>query len=116
MIPAKGMKIGIWQYMPQKIQKWGFNNFLRAGKSGVIYDFIYEGAGTTGREKCGAKDVGFWLFKDLPKNPNFKAFFDNCFSTLPLLPQSKSRRILVTGMFRSNRIAAFLLMVEKDLK
>lgn len=87
MIPAKGMKIEIWQYMPQKIQKWGFNNFLRAGKSGNIYDFIYEGAGTTGREKCGAKDVGFWLFKDLPKNPNFKAFFDNCFSTLPLLAQ-----------------------------
>ena len=63
MIPAKGMKIGIWQYMPQKIQKWGFNNFLRAGKSGVIYDFIYEGAGTTGREKCGAKDVGFCYSK-----------------------------------------------------
>lgn len=24
MIPAKRMKIRIWQYMPQKIQKWGF--------------------------------------------------------------------------------------------
>lgn len=89
---------------------------MRAGRSGIIYDFIYEGAGTTGREKCGAKDVGFWLFKDLPKNPNFKVFFDNCFSTLPLLPQLKSRRILVTGTFRSNRIAACLLMVEKHLK
>ena len=54
MIPAKTKKRGIRQYIPKKIHKWGFKNFVQAGKSGMIYDFfLYAGARSAGTESCG---------------------------------------------------------------
>lgn len=45
MIPYKGTKAGNKrQYVQNKPKKWGFKNFVRAGVSGLIYDFlIYAG-------------------------------------------------------------------------
>ena len=40
MIPAKTKSSGIWQYMTNKIHKWGFKNFVRAGKSDIIYFYF----------------------------------------------------------------------------
>ena len=40
IIPAKTKYSGIRQYNPKKPTKWGFKNFVRAGKSGMIYDFF----------------------------------------------------------------------------
>ena len=58
MIPAKTKRSGIRQYMPKKIHKWGFKIFVRAGKSGFIYDFfIYAGATSADSQSCGAEDV-----------------------------------------------------------
>ena len=45
IIPAKTKYSGIRQYNPKKPTKWGFKNFVRAGKSGMMYDFfLYAGA------------------------------------------------------------------------
>ena len=58
IIPAKTKFSGIRQYNPKKPTKWGFKNFVRAGKSGMMYDFfLYEGAKSTGKDKCKADDV-----------------------------------------------------------
>ena len=117
MMPAKTKKSGIQQYMPKKIHKWGFKNFIRAGKSGMIYDFfIYAGARSAGTESCGAEDVVLHLVEGVPKNKNFRIFFDNWFSTLSLLCELRNRGILATGTFRSSRIGGCPLMSEKDLK
>ena len=44
MVPAKTKRSGIYQYLPKKIHKRGFKNFVRARASGIIYDFFfYEG-------------------------------------------------------------------------
>ncbi|KAJ0172670.1 hypothetical protein K1T71_011809 [Dendrolimus kikuchii] len=41
VIPYKGTKAGKKrQYNPRKLRKWGFKNLVRAGASGVIYDFL----------------------------------------------------------------------------
>lgn len=40
MVPAKTKRSAIRQYMPKKIHKWGFKNFVRAGAFGIIYDFF----------------------------------------------------------------------------
>ena len=40
MIPAKTKKSGIWQYMTNKIHKWGFKKFVRAEKSDIIYFYF----------------------------------------------------------------------------
>ena len=117
MIPAKTKKNGIPQYMPKKIHKWGFKNFVQAGKSGMIYDFfIYAGARSAGTESCGAQDIVLRLVEGVPKNKNFRIFFDNWFSTFSLLCELRNRCILATGTFHSNRIGGCPLMSEKDLK
>ena len=45
IIPAKTKKSGgVCQYNPKKNHKWGFRNLVRAGQSGIIYDFfLFEG-------------------------------------------------------------------------
>ena len=40
IIPAKTKCSKIRQYNPKKPVKWGFKNFVCAGKSGIIYDFF----------------------------------------------------------------------------
>lgn len=50
MIPYKGRKAGKRkQYVKMKPKKWGFKNFVRAGVSGIIYDFILYGGDDTFR-------------------------------------------------------------------
>lgn len=46
MVSYKGKKVGSrQQYMPKKQTKWGFKLFVRAGNSGIVYDFFaYDGA------------------------------------------------------------------------
>ena len=44
IIPPKTKFSSIRQYNPKKPKKWGFKNLVRAGSSGIMYDFfIYEG-------------------------------------------------------------------------
>ena len=40
IIPAKTKPSGIRQYNPKKPSKWGFKMFVRAGRSGMMYDFF----------------------------------------------------------------------------
>lgn len=96
MVPAKTKPSGIRQYMPKKIHKWGFKNLVRAGNSGIIYDFfIYAGAKSAGRE-------------------NFQLFMDNWFFTLSILSELKSMGILTIATFRSNRLGRGSYDYRKD--
>lgn len=47
MVPYKGTRAGnLRQYIQNKPHKWGFKIFVRAGISGIIYDFLrYTGKG-----------------------------------------------------------------------
>lgn len=50
VIPYKGIKAGSRrQYNPNKPSKWGFKNLVRAGVSGIIYDFLLYGGDDTFR-------------------------------------------------------------------
>jgi len=40
IIPAKTRRSGIRQYNPKKPVKWGFKMFVRAGQTGMMYDFF----------------------------------------------------------------------------
>ncbi|CAB3977807.1 Hypothetical predicted protein [Paramuricea clavata] len=117
IIPAKTKYSGIRQYNPKKPTKWGFKNFVRAGKSGMIYDFfIYAGAKSTGQEKCTSESVVLKLCESLAKNCNHLLFFDNWFATLPLMLKLKSLGYPTTATVRANRIAKCPLKSEKQLK
>ena len=115
---AKTKRSGIHQYLPKKIHKWRFKNFVRAGASGIIYNFFfYAQQKSAGQEKCGASEVVLWLVEELPKNQNFHLFKDNWFSTLPLLSELKTMGgILSIATFCSNHLGGCPLMSKKDLK
>lgn len=51
MIAYKGTtaKHEIKQYMKDKPNKWGFKNYVKAGVSGIIYDFVLYGGDDTFR-------------------------------------------------------------------
>ena len=105
------------QYNPKKIHKWGFKNMVCVGRSGIIYDFlIYGGKHSAGADKCGAENSVLRLVQSIPKHQNQQVFFDDWFSTFPLLLKLHSTGILATATFRMNRLAGYPLMSNKDLK
>lgn len=94
IIPYKGKKAGSRrQYNPNKPCKWGFKNPVRAGVSGIIYDFmLYAGDDTfrniqfqeeEERFGLGAKTV-LALCKSI-KNRASVVYFDNWFTSLELI-------------------------------
>ena len=83
----------------------------------MIYDFfMYGGKHNAGAKRCGAEESVLHLVEELPKHKNFRVYFDNWFSTLPLLIKLYSFGILATATFRSNRIGLYPLMCDKHLK
>ncbi|XP_004211012.1 piggyBac transposable element-derived protein 3 [Hydra vulgaris] len=116
IIPAKTKYSGIKQYNPKKPVKWGFKNFVRAGKSGIIYDFfLYSGSSNSGK-KCTGAYVVLKLLEKLPKNQNFKVFFDNWFCSMQLCLALKELGFVVTATIRSDRIKGCQLATEKELQ
>ena len=95
MISYKGTKAGnLRQYMPKKPKKWGFKMFVRAGVSGMVYDFfIYTGfttfdnmAFSPTESKLGSGDkVVKQLCKTIPNPTQSIVYFDNWFTSLDLI-------------------------------
>ncbi|XP_023159252.1 uncharacterized protein LOC101452231, partial [Ceratitis capitata] len=71
------------QYNPAKPNKWGLKMFTRAGTSGLVYAFtLYVGEGTCPLYGQGlSSDIVLYLAKKLPKQKNFKLYFDNWFTS-----------------------------------
>ena len=104
IIPSKTKFSGIRQYNPKKPVKWGFKNLVRAGASGIMYDFyIYAGKNETVEEDVDFTDlqksaqVVARLCQHLPHHTGHKLFFDNWFTTLDLLIYLKNKGILACG-------------------
>lgn len=125
MIPYKGTKAGKRrQYMKDKPNKWGFKNFVRAGVSGIIYDFILYGGEDTFRFHNFTEEemsLGFGaqvviaLCKSIKKIPAF-VFCDNFFSCPELFYILREKYgILGLGTIRQNRLrgADAVLRAEK---
>lgn len=127
MIPYKGTRAGnLRQYMKGKPHKWGFKFFVRAGVSGIVYDFLpYCGSGTFDEESLngtesnmglGAKVV-ISLSKSIQNPSESVVYFDNFFTSIQLLNYLKvNMDILSLGTLRKNRIQGCPLLSDKDLK
>ncbi|CAH0728216.1 unnamed protein product, partial [Brenthis ino] len=114
MIPYKGRKAGNRkQYMKDKPNKWGFKNYVRAGVSGMIYDFVlYAGEDTFRSHKFTEQEssLGFGakiviaLTQTIQKKPA-TIFCDNFFSSPELFYLLKQNYgVFGLGTIRSNRI------------
>lgn len=114
MIAYKGTRAGNRrQYMPKKPKKWGIKLFVRAGVSGLVYDFIPYGGEDTFRFcsfseyenslGLGAKVV-LALCKTIQKKPA-NVYFDNFFTSLELIHYLREEYGLFSlGTVRSNRL------------
>ena len=123
IIPTKTKYSGIRQYNPKKPKKWGFKNLVRAGSSGIMYDFfIYTGKNEefdTIPEFCNLQksaQIVASLCKHLPSHAKHKLFFDNWFTTLDLLIFLKRRGILACGTIRANRLQGCPLATNNEMK
>ncbi|CAM4362736.1 unnamed protein product [Leuciscus chuanchicus] len=119
IIPFKG-RLSLKQYIPKKPKPWGLKVWVRAGSSGYMYRFeVYQGLAGRGQiSQLGmAADVVLRLCDDI-QHKNHKVFFDNFFSTIPLLVALQHWGIYGTGTIRINRLhgAQEKLKSEKQLK
>ena len=89
----------------------GFKNFVRADKSGIINDFLYPEAKSTGNKNVQPCSCG-----NLPEHGNYKVFFNNWFSTPGLFLEMQKRGYRVTATFRNNRMGGCPVMAKKRLK
>ncbi|XP_063232710.1 piggyBac transposable element-derived protein 3-like isoform X3 [Bacillus rossius redtenbacheri] len=129
MIPYKGEKAGSRrQYLPSKPKKWGFKVFVRAGVSGIIYDFLFYGGDDTFRNRPFTREeelfglgpkVVIALCKTIPNPATSVVYFDNnYFTTLSLVYYLRNELgIFSLGTIRANRIPRCKKLTdEKSIK
>jgi hypothetical protein len=118
VIPTKG-RSAMRQYLPKKPNKWGIKVFARCGITGILYDFfIYTGKSSEPSSLLGVSaDTVMTLCATLEKHVNHKLYYDNWFSSIPLISALKQQGIHSTCTIRNNRLkgADKLLKKEKDL-
>lgn len=128
IIPYKGKKAGNRrQYNPKKPHKWGFKFQVRAGTSGMVYDFFaYDGANTFNNVKfsdweedylgVGGKTV-VRLCNTISNPALCTVYFDNWFTSLELLYYLRHERgILSLGTIRKDRLRNCHLTSDKNMK
>ena len=117
MILFKGRSC-LKQYCPMKPIKRGFKMWVRADSDGYMSRFeVYQGKGTgTGREGFGlGESVVLNLCEDI-LGKGQKVFFDNYFTSLPILAHLRRNETWSCGTIRSNRKGLPAgLTDEKDL-
>ncbi|XP_065292667.1 piggyBac transposable element-derived protein 3-like [Dermacentor albipictus] len=108
MIPFKG-QLSIKQYVKGKPSPWGIKVFALCGRSGSLYDFaVYQGENTIPAEL--KKDYGLCsgvvlhLSKRIPSGCNYQLYFDNYFTSVPLLRRLRQDKILAAGTVSQNRL------------
>lgn len=113
------MKTFLRQYIPNKPHKWGFKLFALCDSAGFVYNFeLYSGAGDNTVPK-GAPDLGaaanvvIRLSQGIPDWKNHIVYFDNFYTSLPLMLYLRSRGVYSLGTVRSNRVPNSKLSNEK---
>jgi hypothetical protein len=79
---------------------------------------MYDGKGPNVTESCGSQSSDFVikLCETLPKQKNFRVYFDNWFTSFDLQILLKSWGIWSVGTIRTNRLRNCVLKTESELK
>ncbi|XP_070819483.1 piggyBac transposable element-derived protein 2-like [Chaetodon trifascialis] len=119
MVPFKG-RHRLKQYLPSKPKKWGYKILILAGSDFVPYNLeIYTGRVNQPPELAdvGASgNIVLRLAQPIPKEENYKIFFDNWFTSVPLVLTLVQQGIRCTGTVRANRLPGVNLKSDADLK
>ena len=120
MVPFKGVS-SMKKYIPSKPTKWGYNFFVLADNSGVVYDFIpYEGKITEVSipnmpDLDPSSNSVLHLAECIPEGKNFKLYCENWFTSLKLMDHLASRKIWVSGTIQERRLHGLSFKSEKQL-
>ncbi|XP_049306462.1 piggyBac transposable element-derived protein 1-like [Bactrocera dorsalis] len=121
MCPTK-MITNLRQYMPDKTHKYGVKLFVLCDSYGFSYNFeVYRGAGEND-VVADAPDLGATgnvvvrLTQTVPNFKNHIVYFDNFYTSLPLLVYLRSRGIYALGTVRANRLPNCKLSKDIDVK
>ncbi|XP_050527792.1 piggyBac transposable element-derived protein 3-like [Daktulosphaira vitifoliae] len=121
IIPTKS-RSSLKQYNPKKPHKWGYKVFVLSGLSGFSYDFeIFAGAQTNIMPDnlpsfSVSSNMVVKMAASIPRNCNYKIFFDNWFTSIDLLIYLEKEGILPLGTARLNRLTGLNMPSEKDFK
>uniref|UniRef100_A0A3P9I8W3 PiggyBac transposable element-derived protein domain-containing protein n=1 Tax=Oryzias latipes TaxID=8090 RepID=A0A3P9I8W3_ORYLA len=111
MVPFKGRN-RLKQYLPAKPKKWGYKILVLAGSDCVPHNFeIYTGRVVQPPElpDVGASgNVVLRLAQPIPKHQRHKLFFDNWFTSVPLILTLAQQGIQCAGTVRSNRLPGLI--------
>lgn len=121
IIPFRG-QLNIKQYIKGKPNPWGVKVFMLCGASGIVHDFlVYQGSTTAlspqHKEKYGVTGaLVLHLAESIPVDVGHKLFFDNYFTSLPVLRLLLEKRIFAAATIRPNRTERCPLKTEAELK
>uniref|UniRef100_A0A8C6WVW5 PiggyBac transposable element-derived protein domain-containing protein n=1 Tax=Neogobius melanostomus TaxID=47308 RepID=A0A8C6WVW5_9GOBI len=119
IVPFKGRN-KLKQYLPAKPKKWGYKILVLASSEGIPHNFeIYTGRVEQPQELAdvGASgNVVLRLAQPIPRKQNYKLFFDNWFTSVPLILTLAQEGIHATGTVRSNRLPGVNLIADAELK
>lgn len=108
------------RYNPQKPHKWGYKLYVLSGVSGFGYKIELE-TGLENTLQPGEPDLGaasnvvLRMSREIPSHQKYRVYFDNYFTSLPLLEYLANRGILGLGTVRRNRIPDCKLPTEKEM-
>ena len=108
------------QYMSDKPNKWRFKLFLLCGVSGFTYNFeVYSGqendllARAEREPDLGASsNIVVRLARLIPRNKNYKLYFDNYYTSVPLIVYLYNEGIFSLETVRRNSIRDCKLPLE----
>lgn len=108
-ICATKIKHYLKQYLPDKPHPWGNKLFLMCDDMGFCYNFeIYSGNEDhvldNEPDLGAAANVVVRLARKVPRFKNYRIFFDNYYTTIPLLAYLRTQGIYGLGTVRRNRI------------
>lgn len=121
IIPTKS-KTSLKQYNPKKPHKWGYKVFVLSGVSGFSYDFeIFAGEQTNKMpDNCPSlstsSNMVIKMAQTIPRQKNYKLFFDNWFTSLPLMIYLHKEGILPLGTARLNRLQGLTMPTKKEFQ
>lgn len=109
-------------YNPQKPHKWGYRFYVLCGVSGFAYKFeMYSGKNINvqfnDEPNLGlSSNIVVRLCRDIPKNLNFKVFFDNYYTSMALEAYLFKNGILTLGTVRRNRLPDCKLLSDGEIR
>lgn len=107
IIPFKG-KSAVKQYIRGKPHPWGYKVWVLATSFGYVLDFeVYQGKSSVRPDPSELGIIGDLVMRlsESVRDKYHKLFFDNLFTSIPLLTALKEVKIFSSGTIRTNRLA-----------